>query len=359
MEENNGLEKYKVLDKLDSRNSVYLVRDVSTGSLWVKKFIEKDSVGVYGKLMSIRQDNIANVKEMYLSEDGAVVIEQYAVGKSISSFIENGCLFTVSQVRHVAMQLCDALQCLHKNNIVHRDVTVNNVIISDEGNVKLIDMGISRIKDPYKTSDTHLMGTPGFAAPEQFGFRQTDERADIFSLGVLMNVMLTGELPSEEIYCKNYRLKRIISRSIELEPENRYKKVSEIKRRLITMPTEKDNGLTAFLKEMPGVRTMTPWKMIVAGAIYTVLVFTFLLMNGIFISEKAYVDIFLFNFWFFAGIFLPCLVGGNFLYYTDRIPGLVKAPAFVKTGLCVFLGILLALAVFTVEIIMMGVSLSM
>ena len=117
-------------------------------------------------------------------------------------------------------QICKGLKCLHKLNIIHRDISQGNIILKDDGTIKIIDFGISRIKKENKSSNTSILGTAGFAALEQFGFRQTDERADIFSIGVLMNLMLTGELPGIKIYDKSEGVRRIILKCIEIGPLN-------------------------------------------------------------------------------------------------------------------------------------------
>lgn len=346
MEEKRGIERYQIINKLNDRNSVFLVKNVLDGSLWVEKIIEKESIEIYRRLINIRQPNIAYAKELYIRDEGAIVIEEYAEGISIFDAINSGKLFTVSEVREIVFQLCDALKCLHKNNIVHRDISANNVIIDSKGNVKLIDMGISRIKNPQKSVDTYFMGTAGYAAPEQFGFRQTDEKSDIFSLGVLMNVMLTGKFPSEGIYCGNRRMEKIISKCIEMEPKNRYKNVNEVKRCFMTISTEKNNKLMAMIKELPGTRTMTWWKMMIAFFIYAVIFIFFDIVEITCLNQGRYFDMLAFGIWIVIGIFVPCLLSGNYMYYADRMKLTAKLPNALKTIICYCLGIGLATIIF-------------
>ena len=348
MEEKRGIERYQIINKLNDRNSVFLVRNVLDGSLWVEKIIEKESIEIYRRLMNIRQQNIAYVKEIYMKDEVAAVIEEYAEGISIFDAIDQGRLFSVSEVREIVFQLCEALKCLHKSNIVHRDISANNVIIDSNENVKLIDMGISRIKNPEKRVDTYFMGTAGYAAPEQFGFRQTDEKSDIFSLGVLMNVMLTGQFPSEGIYSKNQRMRKIISKCIEMEPKNRYKNVNEVKRCFMTISTEKNNKLSAMIKELPGTRTMTWWKMIIAFFFYAVIFIFFDIVELLMLNEKRYYDMLWFGIWVVVGLFFPCLLSGNYMYYADRLRLTARLPVALKVIVCYCLGIGLAATVFYV-----------
>lgn len=89
---------------------------------------------------------------------------------------------------------------MHKYSITHRDITPSNIIIGFDGVVKIIDFGISRLHKENAKHDTQVLGTEGYAAPEQFGFKQSDCKTDIYALGVLLNYMLTGHIPSEVMY---------------------------------------------------------------------------------------------------------------------------------------------------------------
>lgn len=105
---------------------------------------------------------------------------------------------------------------------VHRDIKPENVILRGSEAV-LIDFDASRIFKSENTSDTRVLGTTGYAAPEQYGIAQTDERADIYSLGVLLNIMLTGKHPSKEL--ASGRLGRIVQKCTMVNPKKRYQNV--------------------------------------------------------------------------------------------------------------------------------------
>ena len=119
---------------------------------------------------------------------------------------------------------------LHANGFVHRDIKPENIMITNNGTVKLIDFNASRIYDKNKSSDTISLGTIGYASPEQLGINQSDARTDIYALGVLMNVMLTGKPPEIKLY--NGKLKKVIVKCTQTIPDNRYKNVKELKRNL-------------------------------------------------------------------------------------------------------------------------------
>jgi serine/threonine protein kinase len=105
----------------------------------------------------------------------------------------------LSEVFTIGIQLCNVLEYLHAHHapIVFRDLKPANIIRSSEGKVYVIDFGIARIFKPGKGKDTMALGSPGYAAPEQYGRAQTTSRADIYSLGAVLHQLLTGKDPSE------------------------------------------------------------------------------------------------------------------------------------------------------------------
>lgn len=347
MAENGDIGKYQILKKLNDRNSVFVVRNTDDNSLWVQKFIENESVPIYKKMLHINHPNIAYINEVYEIDNGAIVIEEFVEGISLFEAIEKGVNFTLYDVRRIMGQLCEGIKCIHSYNIIHRDISANNVIIDSKGNGKLIDLGISRIKDSSKSADTYLMGTAGYAAPEQFGFRQTDERADIFALGVLINVMLTGDFPSKGIYSKNQNVKKIITKCIEMEPHNRYKNISDLKKAILNIPTEKDKVFVKFFKEMPGFRTRRWWKMLLAS-VYYMYVLLYIGVTIYFMFVDRITDALLLAGWIFTGIWCPYLLAGNYKYYIDRMKITAQLPKFIKTIICLALGFILAVISFEI-----------
>lgn len=149
------------------------------------------------------------------------VLEEYIQGDSLAYLLE-GALFSPAEARKITMQLCNALWVLHQLGAVHRDIKPENVIIRGSEAI-LIDFDASRIFKSDTNQDTQILGTTGYAAPEQYGIAQTDERADIYSLGVLLNIMLTGKHPSKGL--ASGRLGRIVQKCTMVNPEKRYKSV--------------------------------------------------------------------------------------------------------------------------------------
>ena len=150
-----------------------------------------------------------------------VLLEEYIQGDTLSEVLKGGLLST-AEAKKIARQLCSALWILHSMGMVHRDVKPDNVILRGKEAV-LIDFDASRIYKNAVQEDTQVLGTTGFAAPEQYGLSQSDGRADIYALGVLINVMLTGEHPSRKL--AGGRMGRIVQRCTMVNPEKRYKNI--------------------------------------------------------------------------------------------------------------------------------------
>ncbi len=334
--DDRSLDKYKVVKGLNDRNSVFLVTD-SSGRLWVKKIIEEESVKIYERMRNVYNPNIAGIREMYNCDMGTVVIEELIDGETVQEAVDRGKKFSLYEVKSIMCQLCDGVRCLHNNGIIHRDVSANNVIINSDGNAKLIDLGISRIKSKEKRSDTYLMGTAGFAAPEQFGFRQTDERSDVFSMGVLMNVMLTGNLPVDEPYDGKFEYRRIIKKCLEMEPHKRYKSVTELKKVLMGLTTEKDNAVCRFFKELPGCRSRKWWKTTLAAA-FCVLLLLSVIVDLWILSDSRPGDVVWFSVYIVLDLIVPYLIACNYKYYAERIPVVRVLPDAVRAVLCLGLG---------------------
>ena len=150
--------------------------------------------------------------------------EEYIPGDSLASVLEAS-VCSVRQTRRIAMDICRGLWVLHSLGAVHRDVKPENILLRGKDAV-LIDFDASRVMVPEQSADTVVLGTTGYAAPEQYGLSQTDGRTDIYSLGVTMNVMLTGRHPSQKL--ASGAMGRIIQRCTMMAPEKRYQTVLDL-----------------------------------------------------------------------------------------------------------------------------------
>ena len=184
---------------------------------------------VYRLLQTVRHDNLPRIYEVAESAGRCTVLEDFIDGVTVAQILMSG-LYTEDGVRRVMLPLCDAVGFLHGAGIVHRDIKPENVMITSEGRVVLLDFDTARRHKPEAGHDTVVIGTAGYAAPEQFGVAQTDARSDIFAMGIMMNVMLTGEHPTKAAASGSMR--RIIEKCTRLDPNKRYHTVWELKEKL-------------------------------------------------------------------------------------------------------------------------------
>lgn len=206
--------------KHSERGSVSLLQNKQNGTRFIFRHYRGNGE-VYRKLLGISCPNLPQIMETAERDGMVAVLEEYIQGDSLAYLLE-GALFSHAEARKITMQLCNALWVLHQLGAVHRDIKPENVMIRGSEAI-LIDFDASRIFKSDTNQDTQILGTTGYAAPEQYGIAQTDERADIYSLGVLLNIMLTGKHPSKEL--ASGRLGRIVQKCTMVNPEKRYKSV--------------------------------------------------------------------------------------------------------------------------------------
>lgn len=204
------------------QKKVLKIRHIESGRFFVCRLFAGEPEE-YKRLLPVKSEFIPEIYEVSYDGRNVLVLEEYIDGDSLEELME-GVVFTEKETRKVAQDICKGLYVLHQKGIVHRDVKPSNVKIrvgSDQA--VLLDFDSSRIMKENRNRDTVVLGTTGFAAPEQYGISQTDGRADIYALGVLMNMMLTGKHPSEQL--AEGKLGRVVSKCTMVNPEKRYKNV--------------------------------------------------------------------------------------------------------------------------------------
>lgn len=169
------------------------------------------------------------IYEVCADDSGITVLEEYIEGKRLSDILANNRILDKKTACLYASQICDALTFLHSIGVIHRDIKPSNIIIKDDGTAVLIDLSIARFINE-KESDTQSLGTPGYAAPEQFGISQSSKATDIYGLGVLLNMMLTGSHPSVDL--PKGRLKKIVEKATSTQISKRYKDAEKMKKAL-------------------------------------------------------------------------------------------------------------------------------
>ena len=173
------------------------------------------------------------------------------------------------RVIRYTLQLCETLAKLHASlpPIIHRDIKPTNIIITPPDNAILIDLNAAK-HESAKDEDTTLLGTRGYAAPEQYGFGSSGVQTDIYAIGKLMNTMLNGSFSQQTV---NSRLSSVINKCTELTPSNRYGSVMELMDALRNIDTKNSNPFKPLSRKHlipPGFRSGNYANMLVASTYY-------------------------------------------------------------------------------------------
>ena len=254
LEEESRLSFYRELTVLDEKKNIVLVQDIRNSELCVKKTLDIYSRDVYEQLASVRIEGVPAVKECVADDGKLIVVEEYVQGRSLKQVLDEQGLLNEEQAYEIAVQLVDILVRLHQLEpaIVHRDIKPSNIIIEKNGHVNLIDFNAARHVNADKNEDTRMLGTVYFAAPEQFGFGQSDERTDIYGLGATINYIMTGDKPGAGI--AECIFSDILKKCLMVDAKDRYQSASELRGVLdmLNYSMEHDNrkkAETAFGKD--------------------------------------------------------------------------------------------------------------
>ena len=221
----------------DGERQVYLVHD-QTGWPAVLKLQptgREDTLRQeYDLLRGLRHPQLPQPMAYLEWEGKEYLIREYVDGVSLHEQVTAQGPLSPDKVREVALSLCQVLSYLHSQTppVICRDVKPQNVVMDPTGRCHLIDLGAARCYRPEQQGDTVFLGTQVTAPPEQFGYQQTDQRSDLYSLGVLMRFLLTGSFePSKQDIGPN-DLCRVIRQCTAFDPKNRYTSAGAVYRAL-------------------------------------------------------------------------------------------------------------------------------
>lgn len=208
--------------KQDNDKTISLVEHETTHTKYIQKDLNYYDKILYQTLQKIKNPYLPKIFVVQENDNQLTLLEEYIEGNTLDQQI-----ISKEDVRNIMHQLCECLNTLHKLNppIIHRDIKPENIIYHNN-KVTLLDFGIARFLDSRKSKDTLILGSVGYAAPEQFGFQQSNPQTDIYALGKLMNYLLNGSLEHQNNI--PFDLKQIILKATQLDYKNRYKSVKEM-----------------------------------------------------------------------------------------------------------------------------------
>ena len=252
---------YKILEKLGEGGMgvVYKAEDTKLKRTVALKFLpphisesgeEKERfVHEAQSASALNHPNITTIHEIDEFEGQMFIVMEYCEGKTLKQVIEKETL-PIKKVLDIGIQVCEGLTAAHKKEIVHRDIKSDNIMVTKEGQVKIMDFGLAKLKGATKLTKTRsTLGTLAYMSPEQAQGEEVDHRSDIFSFGVVLYELLTGKLPfggehqaaivysiiNEEpqpIARYNSKvtpeLERIVSKALVKDKEDRYQHIDDL-----------------------------------------------------------------------------------------------------------------------------------
>ncbi|MBC7959400.1 MAG: serine/threonine protein kinase [Vallitaleaceae bacterium] len=241
-------EKYKILDVLGRGGSseVYLAENIKMQTKWAIKKTSKSE----DKINLLAEPNILkNLDHIYIpkiidieeDEQSFYIIEEFVEGINLKTYKMRHPVIEMNLILTWAIKLCDVLKYLHSKKphpIIYRDMKPENIMLMEDGKIKVIDFGIAREFKEDCLNDTIPIGTKGYAAPEQYGIGQSDERTDIFSLGMTLYYLLTSKNLTNPPYQiqwteqlntdESHQLLQIVLKCCEILPSNRYQNIEAL-----------------------------------------------------------------------------------------------------------------------------------
>lgn len=255
---------YNAIATINSAHKIYLVQHRETGKIYIKKILDVYNPHIYEYLMEHHITGIPKLYNIYEESGQLILIEEFISGIPLQEMIDERTL-TLDLIIRFMGELCSILEKLHFLNppIIHRDIKPSNIIITPCGHAVLIDFNAAKYSTGTADHDTVLLGTKGYAAPEQYGFGSSTPQTDIYALGILLKELSHALLVQTNIF------DAIISRCTEMNPSDRMKTVQELKNEIEKLQNcNNDNynaeGTPQKNFALPGFRTKTPWKMLTA-----------------------------------------------------------------------------------------------
>jgi serine/threonine protein kinase len=275
-------DRFKITDLIDEggMGSVYEAIDQSTGQVVAIKvpFMRFESDPAYYFRFEREEEIGASLHHPSIlriipvgGRSRPYIVMEFLQGRLLSEVLQKGKPLPISEAIKIAVRIAEALEYMHERKVVHRDLKPNNIMICDDGSLRVMDLGLAKAEDRRQITVPRVsgtMGTPDFMAPEQVRGNSAGGRTDLYSLGAILYLMVTGKKPfsgSDAFSVMHARvvgdpvaprtlnpeispaLEEIILHSMARSPEDRYSSIKEMKRDLeapeTVVPTGRDKTL--------------------------------------------------------------------------------------------------------------------
>lgn len=262
--------------KLNRYDAVKILkRDSANDPIVVEKF-KREATAV----ANLSDSNIVNIFDVGTQDGVNYIVMEYVKGKTLKELITENVRLSYERAIDIAIQITKALDCAHRNNIIHRDIKPQNILLTEEGIVKVTDFGIAKASSNVTiTNSNKVIGSAHYFSPEQARGNYVDTRTDIYSLGIVIYEMVTGRLPFDAespvtIALKHLQdtaippielnssipsgLNTLILKCMEKDPNNRYQSAREVLMDLINIQRNLDYEVVTAPVENDHTRVMEP-----------------------------------------------------------------------------------------------------
>jgi serine/threonine-protein kinase len=255
---------------------------------------------------ALNHPNIAMVYAIEEVDDQMFIVMEYIRGQELNDLVKAGSL-EAGDVTNIVIQIAEGLSAAHEKGIVHRDIKSSNIMMTDEGRIKIMDFGLAKLQDGTNvTKMGQTLGTAAYMSPEQAQGEEIEQRSDLWSCGVIFYELLTGELPFKGVYeqavfysiineppapipqhiIENVpHLEHIVYRCLEKSPQNRYQNASELLQDL-KLPKEETASVSQISTskkeavQSPARQTGRRRTLLFAGAAFLALILVLLAISG-------------------------------------------------------------------------------
>ena len=186
----SSMNYYKTLQEYKNKNQ-YLVMNEVTKDICLKKTLTVYDIEVFAWLKSHHPSHTAEIMDYYEENGELIVFERFISGLPLDEYIRKNNPGIKQRVK-ILSEICDGLTSLHQSPrpIIHRDIKAQNILIDANGSVTIVDFDAAKVYKSGESCDTVLLGTEGHAAPEQYGFAQSDPWTDVYGVGILAKEIL-------------------------------------------------------------------------------------------------------------------------------------------------------------------------
>lgn len=237
------MEKFKIIEKIGNGffSEVFLIENKISKNKYAVKFCNKQSPyfeytwDEIEFLQNVRHENIIKMNEYFEDEKYVYIVLEYFESITLDTFINKNISCNVSSCAKskIIAQIINTIQYIHTNQYIHGDLNLNNILINDQNQIKIIDFGLSK---KYSDNRTKIIGEFIFCSPETIKYKEISYASDLWSLGIVLFKLLTGKFPFEgnnikslslrilnkEINYKNINEKSLLKKLLKKDPKKRF-----------------------------------------------------------------------------------------------------------------------------------------